>query len=46
MKDVERVKVLVREIEGLPKDDPSSKPDYSEPASLSLSTIPADPVIR
>ncbi|GAA5862850.1 hypothetical protein JCM8547_006570 [Rhodosporidiobolus lusitaniae] len=28
MKDVERTKVLVREIEGLPKDDPSSRPDY------------------
>ncbi|GAA5892539.1 hypothetical protein JCM6882_005642 [Rhodosporidiobolus microsporus] len=28
MKDVERVKVLVREIEGLPKDDPSTRPDY------------------
>ncbi|GAA6005583.1 hypothetical protein JCM10207_005258 [Rhodosporidiobolus poonsookiae] len=28
MKDVERVKVLVREIEGLPKDDPESRPHY------------------
>ncbi|GAA6035376.1 hypothetical protein JCM8097_008842 [Rhodosporidiobolus ruineniae] len=28
MKDVERTKVLVREIEGLPKDEPGSRPDY------------------
>ncbi|GAA5896651.1 Far11p [Sporobolomyces salmoneus] len=28
MKDVERVKVLVREIEGLPKDDPNFRPSY------------------
>lgn len=28
MKDVERVKVLVREIEGLSKDDPNARPSY------------------
>ncbi|GAA5831511.1 hypothetical protein JCM11251_004048 [Rhodosporidiobolus azoricus] len=28
MKEVERVKVLVREIEGLPKDDPSTRPEW------------------
>ncbi|GAA5863667.1 hypothetical protein JCM1840_000097 [Sporobolomyces johnsonii] len=28
MKDVERVKLLVREIEGLPKDDHAGRPDY------------------
>ncbi|GAA6059340.1 hypothetical protein JCM10212_003238 [Sporobolomyces blumeae] len=38
MKDVERVKVLVREIEGLPKDDPSRRPEYRP---WTKSTIPS-----
>ncbi|GAA5955174.1 hypothetical protein JCM3765_003235 [Sporobolomyces pararoseus] len=38
MKDVERVKILVREIEGLPKDDPSSRPSYRP---WTKSTIPS-----
>ncbi|GAA5872543.1 hypothetical protein JCM16303_004557 [Sporobolomyces ruberrimus] len=38
MKDVERVKVLVREIEGLPKDEPNARPDYRP---WTKSTIPS-----
>ncbi|GAA5942331.1 uncharacterized protein JCM15063_002973 [Sporobolomyces koalae] len=38
MRDVERVKVLVRDIEGLPKDDSNSRPDYRP---WTKSTIPS-----
>ncbi|GAA5831311.1 hypothetical protein JCM3766R1_003007 [Sporobolomyces carnicolor] len=38
MKDVERVKVLVREIEGLSKDDPNARPSYRP---WTKSTIPS-----
>jgi len=40
LRDADRTKVLVREIEGLPKDEPGDRPSYraSSSSSLSLST--------
>lgn len=33
LKDVARVKTLVREVEGLPLDDKNARPTYSESAT-------------
>jgi hypothetical protein len=46
MKDVERVKVLVREIEGLPKDDPSARPGYREFPSFSYVFLDSNLIVR
>jgi len=37
LRDADRTKVLVREIEGLPKDEPGDRPSYRASSSSSLS---------